>query len=161
VTTLSRAAQAGFNRLSDIAVVLTKINSPSASSSCVRTMMDVWTTDPLMEAASLIFPTGTLGYTIGGFTLTGSSPAKIVVQMVQNIFLSKFFSMICGTFYKGIGYALAAINFLQNGAIEIGRALQARMPGLAAFAQLIFAGEYSTEVEFPGGVTGTISITRN
>lgn len=154
---MSTAAQAGFNRLSDVAVSFLRPPPPGASSNCLQSLLNVWKIDPMLLAAA-IFPTGTLGYTIGGFTLTHSSPAALVLGIIQSYFNTKFGSMICGELWGGIGKALAPLHIQPDGSIAIDKALNANFPGLSAAVGFLTGTGFSTTVDFPGGFTGSITV---
>lgn len=122
MTQMSTSATKGFQSLSDIAVTLMQPSPPAASSNCMRDLFNIWKIDPAMILGAL-FPSGTLGYTLGGFTLTQSSPAAIVIGYVNTYFNSKFGNMICGELWQGIGKAMAPISFLSTGGIKVDPAL--------------------------------------
>lgn len=153
---MASSSQAGFNRLSDIANILIAVPKPAASSNCLQSLFNIWKIDPML-LASAIFPTGTLGYTIGGFTLTQSSPAALVLTVVQDMFNKQFGSMICGELWQGIGEAMRPITFLTDGGVQIEKALNANFPGLSAAVGFISGTGFSTDVQFPGGFTGSIT----
>ncbi len=154
---MSSAAQQGFNRLSDVAVAFLRPPAPGASSNCLQSLLNVWKIDPMLLAAA-IFPTGTLGYTIGGFTLTHSSPAALVLGIIQSYFNTQFGSMICGELWGGIGKALAPLQIQPDGSINIQKALTANFPGLGAAIGFLTGTAFTTTVEFPGGFTGSVTI---
>lgn len=159
---MESAATDGFTRLSDVAVTLMKPSPPAASSSCMRNLFNIWSIDPTMftwsNVASLL-PSGVLGYTLGGFTLSQSSNVvwALITPMIQNYFSSKFGNMICGELWKGIGEAMAPIKF--NGAnIEIdvstikGPTFGGALGGLATG---LFTGGFGGSVSFNGSFVGT------
>lgn len=154
---MSSSAQQGFNILSDVSVAFLRPPPPGASSNCLQSLLNVWSIDPMLLAAA-IFPTGTLGYTIGGFTLTHSSPAALVLGIIQSYFNTKFGGMICGELWAGIGKALAPLQIQPDGSINIEKALTANFPGLSAAIGFLTGTGFSTTVEFPGGFTGSVNI---
>lgn len=167
---MSKSAQAGFNRLSDIAATLLKPPAPAASSDCMRNLFDIWGIDPSLLVASL-FPTGTLGYTVGGFTLTHSSPAAIVLSTIQSLLADKFGTMICKELWNNIGEALRPITFLNDGGIEVGVAVAPAFSGIPYLSQFFTLsgltlkgpfdfGGFSGGVNFDSAIKGTITIKK-
>ena len=155
---MATAASQGFNRYSDVAVTFMKPPSPAASSNCLRGLMNVWQIDPAMMAGAF-FPTGTLGYTIGGFTLSHSSPAKIVLELANNWFNSNFGSLICGELWGGIGEALRPLKFNPDGSINIGASLSGNISGISGLASVIsIANGGTAQINFPGGFTGSFTM---
>lgn len=155
---MSQSASAAFNRLSDIGVTLLKPPSPAASSNCLRSLFNIWKIDPAMLLGS-IFPTGTLGYTIAGFTLTQSSPAALVLTLVQNYFNSAFGNMICGELWSNIGEALRPIKFNPDGSINIGSSLAGSISGISGLGTIFNIMQGGTaQIKFPGGFTGSITV---
>lgn len=157
---ISDSATQGLYRMDDIVTTLLKPPAPVASSNCMQSLFNIWQIDPML-LASAIFPTGTLGYTIGGFTLTQSSPAALVLGIIQSYFNTKFGSMVCGELWKGIGQAMSPLSFLADGGVKIDKALGANFPGLSAAVGFIEGTGFSTDVRFFPGTTmhGTITYT--
>lgn len=137
-SSMSQNASAAFKNLSEVATTLMQPSPPAASSNCMRNLFNIWNIDPAMftwsNVASLL-PSGVLGYTLGGFTLSQSSNVvwQLITPMIQSYFSSKFGNMICGELWNNVGQAMASISFetglINTGGINIGPALIPKFGG--------------------------------
>lgn len=161
---MSEQATKGFARLSNIAVSLLKPPPPAAASNCMRSLFDIWAIDPVLLTPVTMFPTGTLGYTAGGFTLTHSSLAIVAIEIIQKLFNDKFGQMICGELWNNIGEALRPIQFGVDGSVQIDKAIFPTFPGLSKALGFISgppAPVFGTTVDFDAFVKDMGVITTN